>query len=121
MLQELADAASTMLEKLDERDADAKRTTKIQLWIAVGSVVVSAFLAGASFIQDRSNNVSGDKWQGAVLEELKATNRLGESVQTENQLVRDQVQRLAAAVADLEGKANAQAQQAKQTSAEKKK
>jgi len=120
-LQELADAASTMLEKLDERDADAKRTTKIQLWIAVGSVVVSALLAGASFIQDRSNNVSGDKWQGDVLEELKATNRRGESVQTENQLLRDQLQRLAAAVAVQENKANAQAQQDKQTSAEKKK
>ncbi len=120
-LQELADAASTMLEKLDERDADAKRTTKIQLWIAVGSVVVSALLAGASFFQDRSNNVSGDKWQSAVLEELKATNKRGESVQTENQLLRDQVQRLAAAVATLENKANAKAQQAKPTSAEKKK
>jgi len=120
-LQELADAASTMLEKLDERDADAKRTTKIQLWIAVGSVVVSALLAGASFFQDRSNNVSGDKWQSAVLEELKATNKRGESVQIENQLLRDQVQRLAAALATLENKDKAKAQQAKQTSAEKKK
>lgn len=119
-LQELADAASTMLEKLDQRDADAKRTTKVQLWIAVGSVAGSVLLAGASFIQDRSNNVSGDKWQGAVLEELKATNRRGESVQTENQQLRDQVQRLTAAVAVLDNKTNTQAQQAKQTSAEKK-
>lgn len=103
-LQELADAASTMLEKLDERDANAKRTTKIQLWIAVGSVILSALLAGASFIQDRFNNVSGDNWQGAVLEELKATNKRGDSVQTENQLLREQVQRLSAAVTVLEGK-----------------
>ncbi len=118
-LQELADAASTMLEKFDERDADAKRTTKIQLWIAVGSVVVSALLAGVSLLQDRYNNESGDEWQGAVLEELKTSNKRGESIQTENQLLRDQVQRLAAAVAVLEGKTNAQAQQAKETSQEK--
>lgn len=120
-LQELADAASTMLEKLDKRDADAKRTTKIQLWIAVVSVVISAMLAGASFLQDHSNNEAGDKWQGSVLEELKASNERGESIQKENQLIREQVQQLVATIDALEGKANSQAQDGKQASPGKKK
>lgn len=83
-LQELADAASTMLEKLDQRDADAKRTTKIQLWIAVGSVVVSALLAGASFFQDRSNNESGDKWQAEMLDEVRLLSKRGEMLEAQN-------------------------------------
>lgn len=119
-LQELADAASTMLEKLDERDADAKRTTKIQLWIAVGSVVVSALLAGASFFQDLSNNESGDKWQAAVLNELKTSNERGTSIQTENLALRNEVQRLSAIVSALKDKANAQSQRATSASQEKK-
>lgn len=120
-LQELADAASTMLEKLDERDADAKRTTKIQLWIAVGSVLVSALLAGASFVQDRSNNDSGDKWQAAVLSELKTSNERGTSNQTENQSFRNEMQRLAATVAELEGRVSARSNETKQDAQDRKK
>lgn len=106
MLQELADAASTMLEKLDERDADAKRTTKTQLWIAVGSVAVSAILALLSYYQDRTNNESGDEWQAAVLSELKTSNERGAAIQTENQLLRNEVQQLTEAVSTLKNKAN---------------
>tara|TARA_R110001592_G_scaffold141033_1_gene362292 strand:- start:15930 stop:17024 length:1095 start_codon:yes stop_codon:yes gene_type:complete len=120
-LQELADAASKMLEMLDNRDVDAKRTTKTQLWIAVGTVVLSALLAGASVIQDCFSNASGDKWQESVLDELKAINKHDESVQAESQLFRDQVQRLAEAVVVLDGDANAQVQQANQASTEAKK
>jgi hypothetical protein len=91
-LQELADAVSTLLEKLDERDKEAKRTTKFQLWIAVGSVVVSALIAGASFIQDWRNNKSGDDWQGKVLEELKAVNTRSTKLETENHALRQKVE-----------------------------
>lgn len=73
-LQELAAAASTLLEQLDKRDEESKKTTKIQLWIAVGSVAVSAALAGGSFVQDWRNNKSGDEWQEKVLTELKEVN-----------------------------------------------
>jgi hypothetical protein len=83
-LQELAAAASIMLEKLDQRDEEAKHTTKVQLWIAVGSVVVSAVLAGGSFVQDWRNNKSGDEWQGHVLEELKAANFRPSKLKVEN-------------------------------------
>ncbi len=110
-----------MLEKLDERDADAKRTTKIQLWIAVGAVLVSALLAGASFVQDRSNNDSGDKWQAAVLSELKTSNERGTSNQTENQLFRNEMQRLAATVAELEGRGSARSNETKQDAQDRKK
>jgi hypothetical protein len=91
-LQELATAASTMLEKLDQRDQEAKRKTKVQLWIAVGSVVVSAFLAGASFIQDWRNNKSGDEWQGKVLEEFKSAKTQSAKLEIENQALRQKVE-----------------------------
>lgn len=97
-LQELATAASTMLEKLDRRDEEAKHTTKVQLWIAVGSVVVSAFLAGASFFQDWRNNKSGDDWQGKVLEELKAANTRSSKLEAENEILRQKVEHLNSAV-----------------------
>lgn len=119
-LQELADAASTMLEKLDERDADAKQTTKVQLWIAVGSVILSVLLAVASVFQDFVNNESGDKWQAAVLNELKTSNERGTSIQTENLALRNEVKRLSAIVSALEDKANAQSQRAKSAPQEKK-
>lgn len=119
-LQELADAASTMLEKLDKRDADAKQTTKIQLWIAVGSVVVSALLAGAAFLQDRYNNESGDKWQAAALRELTTSNERGASTQSENVLLREQVERLASTIRDLEDKVSGKVPKANQASHDQK-
>lgn len=94
-LQELATAASTMLEKLDKRDEEAKRTTKTQLWIAVGSVIVSAVFAFlalvvslSSYVQDRENISAGDKWQDKVLEELKTANKGASNPVSEKQLIR---------------------------------
>ena len=98
-LQKLATAASTMLEKLDERDVEAKRTTKVQLWIAVGSVIISAVLAlfalvfsVAAFYQDKANISSGDKWQDKVLEELKAANTHSAKLESEVQALRQKVE-----------------------------
>jgi len=104
-LQELADAASTMLDKLDKRDVDAKRTTMIQLWIAVGSVVVSAFLAGATFLQDFINNESSDNWQSEILSEIRRANDQGGLLQLENQMLREQIHQLSNSVLELQGKA----------------
>lgn len=127
-LQELADAASTMLEKFDRRDEEAKRTTKVQLWIAVGSVVVSAVLAllallvaGAAYYQDRDNIAAGDKWQADVLGEMKASNKLGASLETENRLLRDRVEQLSTTVTALENKASANSQERRNTVADQKK
>jgi ADP-ribosylglycohydrolase len=63
-LQDLVEAASTLFENLNERDQRSDRVTHIQLWIAVGSVVVAAVLSGAAFFQDKANNTTNDKWQG---------------------------------------------------------
>lgn len=103
-LQELAAAASTMLEKLDQRDEESKRTTKIQLWIAVGSVAVAAALAGASFLQDWFNNKSGDNWQAQVLDELKVSNLRSSKLEGENADLRQKVEDLSSAVRALESK-----------------
>ena len=108
-LQELAAAASTMLEKLDQRDEEAKHTTKVQLWIAVGSVIVSAVLALvalvvsiAAYKQDKENISSGDKWQASVLEELKAANQKSSSVEASNRALLQTVEQLRARVSELE-------------------
>lgn len=100
-LQQLADAASTMLEKFDDRDEEAKRTTKVQLWIAVGSVIISAVLAllalllsVAAFNQDKANISSGDKWQDKVLEELNAANTHSANLESEIQAIRQKVEQL---------------------------
>lgn len=124
-LQELADAASTMLENFDRRDEEAKRTTKVQLWIAVGSVVVSAVLAllvaGAAYYQDRDNIAAGDKWQAEVLGEMKASNKHGASLETENQLLRDRVEQLSSTVTALKNKASANSQESGNTVVDQKK
>ncbi len=108
-LQELAAAASTMLEKLDRRDEEAKHTTKVQLWIAVGSVIVSAVLALvalvvsiAAYNQDKENISSGDKWQASVLEELKAANQKSSSVEAVNRELLQTVEQLRTRVSELE-------------------
>ena len=103
-LQELAAAASTMLEKLDQRDEESKRSTNFQLWIAVGSVTIAAALAGASFLQDRRNNKSGDDWQAKVLDELKVSNSRSSKLEVENADLRQRVEDLSSAVRALESK-----------------
>ncbi|HPH06821.1 MAG TPA: hypothetical protein PL131_13200 [Methylotenera sp.] len=107
-LQELADAATAMLERLDQRDQEAKRTTKIQLWIAVGSVIISAFLALASFFQDRDNNLAGNVWQDNVLNQLKSSNSLEATLKNENGRLREEVQSLSAQMLVLQNNANTQ-------------
>lgn len=100
-LQKLATAASTMLEKLDARDEDSKRSTKDQLRIAVWSVAISAGLSlialvfsVAAFYQDKANISSGDKWQDKVLEELKAANTHSAKLESEIQALRQKVEHL---------------------------
>ena len=100
-LQKLATAASTMLEKLDARDEDSKRSTKDQLRIAAWSVAISAglslialVLSVAAFYQDKANISAGDKWQVKVLEQLKAANTHSAKLESEIQALRQKVEHL---------------------------
>ncbi|KHN67259.1 hypothetical protein AV645_00315 [Acinetobacter calcoaceticus] len=99
-LQELANAAATLLERLDQRDKEAKNTTKIQLWFAVGSLIISTLLAGASFCQDYQNNKSGDKWQSTLLNEIHTLNK--HNVDEEVRSVKEENQKLVNRIAVME-------------------
>ena len=122
-LKDLAEAATNLLEQLDERDKKSDKTTRTQISIAVWSVGVSAVLAlfalivsGFAYYQDKNSNGSSDQWQTEVLRELKVSNGYGMSVQRENALLREQVDRLAATIRDLEDKVYGKTQKANQTS-----
>lgn len=73
-LQELADASATLLERMDQRDKEAKNTTRTQLWFAVGSLFISTIFAGASVCQDYQNNKASDRWQSTILNEIQTLN-----------------------------------------------
>ena len=101
-LQELAEAAATMLDRLDQRDKEAKHTTKIQLWFAVGSLIISTLLAGASVYQDYQNNKSGDQWQATVLDEFHQLNSQEKYKDREISVIREENQKLENRVQFLE-------------------
>lgn len=110
-LQELAAAASILLGNLEKRDKDAKHTTKVQLWIAVGSVILSALLALGSLVvsynaydQDKGNISSGDKWQASVLEELKVINQKSSQVEASNRELLKTIEQLRTGWAELESR-----------------
>ena len=91
-----------MLERLDQRDKEAKHTTKIQLWFAVGSLIISTLIAGASVYQDYRNNKSGDQWQATVLDEFHQLNSQEKYKDREIQVVREENQKLENRVKFLE-------------------
>lgn len=101
-LQELAEAAATMLERLDQRDKEAKQTTRIQLWFAVGSLFISTLFAGISVTQDYRNNKSGDQWQATVLDEFHQLNSQEKYKDREISVIREENQKLENRVQFLE-------------------
>lgn len=120
-LKDLAEAATKLLEQLDERDKKSDKSTRTQISIAVWSVGISALLAlfalivsVCAYYQDQNNNSSGDQWQENVLSELKTSNERGAAIQTENQLLRNELQRLTESVSALKGEVNVQSQEAKE-------
>jgi hypothetical protein len=103
-LKDLAEAATILLEQLDERDKKADQSTRKQISIAVWSVGVSAVLAlfalivtGLAYYQDKHNNLAGDQWQSELLATVRDGNR--ESADAKNE-----AQRLRAQIAELEEK-----------------
>jgi len=110
-LQLLAAAASTMLEQLNRRDVESKHTTKVQLWLAVGSVALSAILALVALVvsivaykQDKENISSGDKWQASVLEELRVTNQRSSQSEAKNRDLAHTVEQLRTRISELESR-----------------
>jgi len=100
-LQDLAEAASTLLENMDARDRRSNRMTHIQLWIAVGSVVVAAILSGAAFLQDRVNNAANDKWQEKMLSSINEGNQQRTSIEEENKRLKIRIDELGETVVRL--------------------
>ncbi len=104
-LNELAKAATKLLEDMAARDNRSDQVTHNQLSIAVGSVFVSAFLAlvallyaSVSYYQDKENNLSNDKWQAQVLSSINEGYRQQKSIEEENKQLRAKVDALSDAV-----------------------
>lgn len=117
-LKDLAEAATVLLERLDERDQKTDQSTRKQIKIAVWSVGISAVIAvlalivsGFAYFQDMNNGKSGDKFQAELLAAVKEGNRQQFDLQQENQHLRMQVEVLEAKIARV-----AEAQPAKPSS-----
>lgn len=108
-LRDLAEAATTLMERLDERDRRNDRSTRTQIKIALWSVASSAVLAliaalfaGFSYVQDRDNNSSEDRWQEKVLTAVESRNQRSAAAEKANQALREQVTVMEGRIADLE-------------------
>ena len=125
-LKDLAEAATTLMEQMDNRDRRADQSTRKQITIAVWSVGITAVLALVSLIvsslayhQDRNRSTSGDQWQAKLLTAIEEGNQQRSAVERENQALREQVKSLDARIADMEAVQGAAAEASKATSAER--
>lgn len=108
-LNDLAEAATVLLEQLDKRDKQSDKSTRTQINIAVWSVGISAVLAlfalifsSLAYFQDGSNNNSGDKWQADLLTTIRNGNQQRAESEKENQRLSAQVTALGAKIAGIE-------------------
>ncbi len=86
--KDLVEASTILLENMEKRKIEADKSTRIQVCIAVCSVVVSAVLSIASFVQDKANNKSGEQWQQKVLDSLRQNNQVWARNQNEIQALK---------------------------------
>jgi len=108
-LKDLAEAATTLMEQVDERDRKTDKSTRKQINIAVWSVGISAVLAlfalivsGFAYVQDRDNSSSGDQWQVRLLTAIEQGNQQRSVIERENDALREQVKSLDARIVSLE-------------------
>lgn len=108
-LKDLAEAATTLMEQMDERDRRADQSTRKQITIAVWSVGISAVLAlfalivsGFAYVQDRDSSSSEEQWQVKLLAAVEQGNRQRSATEHENETLREQVSVLGARIANLE-------------------
>ena len=108
-LKDLAEAATTLMEQMDERDRRADQSTRKQITIAVWSVGISAVLAlfalivsGFAYVQDRGSSSSEEQWQVKLLAAIEQGNQQRSATEHENEALREQVNDLGARIAVLE-------------------
>lgn len=108
-LRDLAEAATTLMEQMDERDRRTDQSTRKQITIAVWSVGISAVLAlfaltvsVFAYFQDRYNNTSGDQWQAKLLTTIEQGNEQRSAAERENQELREQIKALGSRIASME-------------------
>ena len=108
-LKDLAEAATTLMEQMDERDRRADQSTRKQITIAVWSVGISAVLAlfalivsGFAYVQDRGSSSSEEQWQVKLLAAIEQGNQQRSATEHENEALREQVNVLGARIAVLE-------------------
>lgn len=108
-LKDLAEAATTLMEQMDERDRRADQSTRKQITIAVWSVGISAVLAlfalivsGFAYVQDRNSSSSEDQWQVKLVTAIEQGNQQRSAAEHENEMLREQVHVLGARISDLE-------------------
>lgn len=107
-LKDLAEAATVLLERLDERDQKTDQSTRKQIKIAVWSVGISAVIAvfalivsGFAYMQDKNNGKSGDKFQAELLAAVKVINKQQSAMKQEGQRLRVQIEGLEPKIARL--------------------
>ncbi|HBO2913631.1 hypothetical protein [Pseudomonas aeruginosa] len=108
-LKDLAEAATTLMEQMDERDRRTDQSTRKQITIAVWSVGISAVLAlfalivsGFAYVQDRESSSSEDQWQIKLLTAIEQGNQQRSAAEHENKTLREQVHVLGERISDLE-------------------
>lgn len=75
------------------------KSSRVALWVAVGSLVFSSLLAGYSIYQNRESNISGDRYQSQITSLFKQQNELAE---TQRQLL-DQIAKSNAKLSTFRG------------------
>ncbi len=113
-LKDLAEAATVLLEQMETRDKKTDEATHKQIKIAVWAVAVSAvlavvslFVSGFSYFQDKDNNESGDLWQRELLETLREANLARAKAEKDIQAIRSNVAELQAQVKTARAPASA--------------
>ncbi|MCB4322569.1 hypothetical protein KOE80_10200 [Alcaligenes sp. 13f] len=108
-LKDLAEAATTLMEQMDERDRRTDQSTRKQITIAVWSVGSSAVLAlfalivsGFAYVQDRESSSSEDQWQIKLLTAIEQGNQQRSAAEHENKTLREQVHVLGERISELE-------------------
>ncbi len=108
-LKDLTEAATTLMEQMDERDRRTDQSTRKQITIAVWSVGISAVLAlfalivsGFAYVQDRDSSSSEDQWQIKLLTAIEQGNQQRSAAEHENKTLREQVHVLGERISDLE-------------------